>query len=407
MNTLKLEIPNRFGQSLSANLDLPDSGSPHTFGIFAHCFTCSKDLRASREISRGLVESGCGILRFDFTGLGHSTGEFADTNFGSNVSDLIDVSEYLTQNYAAPSILIGHSLGGAAVLQAARHIESGKAIVTIGSPADPAHIEHLLTEKKDEIEGKGEANVILAGREFTIKKQFLDDLRDNKLEREIETSGQAILIMHAPGDQVVGIENAQRLYHAAMHPKSFISLDGADHLLTQRDDSRYAAGVIAAWAVKYLSKDTQATKESGEEEQGVVRVSNSGPKYTTRVKSAGHSFLIDEPLSLGGDDIGATPYGHLLAALGACTAITLRMYANRKEWNIGSIDVELSHSKVHAKDCQDCESKEGQINLMTRSIRFSGTLDDKQKERMLYIAGRCPVHRTLEGQIEVKTALNE
>jgi len=405
MRSIKLDIPNRDGKVLSANLDLPDTGSPHTFGIFAHCFTCSKDFRATKEISKGLVDNGCGILRFDFTGLGHSEGDFADTNFASNISDLLDVNTYMTEHYEAPRVFIGHSLGGAAVIQATRLLENDQAVVTIGAPADPAHVTHLLKSKKSEIEEKGEAVVLLGGREFKIKKQFLDDLEEHKMEYAVQGNDAAILILHSPIDTTVGIENAQKLYHAAKHPKSFVSLDGADHLISKREDARYAARVISAWGSRYLAIEPK--KEEREFlNDGSVLVRNAGPQYTTQVEAGGHQYLVDEPASIGGDDLGATPYEHLLSALGSCTAITLRMYAKRKEWDVGAIEVKLRHTKIHHEDCENCEEEHSKIYGIETDISFSKELSPEQLKRLDHIAHRCPVHRTLTGDIQIKTNLN-
>ena len=255
MKFKNLELTNAAGQRLSARIDLTEAEKPVAYALFAHCFTCSKNIKAISHISRALTLKGIAVLRFDFTGLGGSEGDFADTNFTSNVDDLVSAADYLKKNYEAPKILIGHSLGGAAVLQAAARIPSAVAVITIAAPADPAHLSDALGESSEIIEHRGEADVDLAGRTFKIKKQFLDDLAAVRMQETIRNLNRALLIFHSPYDRIVGIENAARIFQTARHPKSFISLDKADHLLMDKKDSWYVGAIIATWALKYIAPD--------------------------------------------------------------------------------------------------------------------------------------------------------
>ncbi|NND71751.1 MAG: OsmC family protein [Rhodothermales bacterium] len=401
--SLEYSFLNENGQSLAARLDLPPDGNPVAFAIFAHCFTCSKNLRAVGHVSRALAGKGIGVLRFDFTGLGSSEGDFAETTFSSNVSDLLYAAKQLTDDYRAPTILIGHSLGGAAVLQAAGSLDSIEAVATIGAPFDPGHVQHLFESSKEEILETGKATVNLAGRTFTIKKQFLDDLESGGYEEGIRTLGKALLVMHSPIDQTVGIENAASIYHAAKHPKSFVSLDTADHLLTDEADSIYAGEIIATWASKYVGKLTEQPVYSEPAHNDVVAVlGRSG--FTTSILANGHAITADEPVSVGGSNLGPSPYELVGAGLAACTAMTLRMYADRKEWPLEEVKVRVTHSKVHAEDC-DCETDQtGKIDVMQRQIDIVGSdLTGEQENRLLEIADKCPVHRTLEGEVVIKT----
>lgn len=407
MSTQKITFPGAEGQQLVARLDLPVDEKPLAYALFAHCFTCGKNLRALGNISRALTQQQIGVLRFDFTGLGESEGDFAETNFSSNVEDLVAAARFMAEEYAAPAILIGHSLGGAAVIQAATEIPDAVAVVTLNAPADPGHVTHLLEDAQEEIEAAGEAQVTLAGRTFTIKRQFLDDLEETKMEDAIRGLRRALLVCHAPLDNVVSVDNAAAIFKAARHPKSFLSLDDADHLLSAEEDSLYVGGVIAAWARKYLGSvlpDADKPPLAGDA-QVVVRTDRE--HYPTRILANGHSLNADEPVRVGGQDTGPTPYDLLLAALGSCTSITLRMYADRKEWPVDSIVVRLDHSKIHADDCEDCESAKGKIDRIERVIQLEGDLDEEQRQRMLEIADKCPVHRTLHSEISVRSRLQE
>lgn len=401
MKTLKFTFPNSSGQQLAARLDLPLGEHPSACALFAHCFTCSKNLAAVRNISRALTQQGFAVLSFDFTGLGDSEGEFAETNFSSNIDDLVAAAAYLEKEVQAPSILIGHSLGGAAVLQAATRVESVRAVVTIGAPADPAHVRKHLQENEAELLEKGEATVSIGGRPFRVKKQLLDDLESHGIESFLPKLKKALLVLHSPQDTIVGIENASRIYHAARHPKSYISLDGADHLLSEKEDSLYAGNMIAAWAARYI--DTHAQQKLTTDKQVVVRTGAKG--YTTEIQAGPHSLLADEPASVGGADLGPTPYNLLSAAVGACTSMTLRMYADRKGWDLKEVRVHLEHSQEHKLDSEAATGGKARIDVIERVIELEGNLDETQRARLLEMADRCPVHRTLHGEIEVRTTL--
>ncbi|MCG8320774.1 MAG: bifunctional alpha/beta hydrolase/OsmC family protein [Cytophagales bacterium] len=401
MKTIKLQFENKTGHLLSAKLELPPERKPKAFALFAHCFTCNKNLIAVTNISRALTASGVAVLRFDFTGLGESEGEFSDTNFSSNVDDLVQGANYLADNYQPPQIVIGHSLGGAAVLQAASKLPFVKAVVTVGAPSNPPHVQHLLKNNIEEIKETGEATVLLAGRPFKIKKQFLEDLEDRNMQEIINNLDKALLVLHSPQDATVGIDNAAEIYQAARHPKSFISLDGADHLLTNKDDSIYVGQVIASWSSRYMIPEPASELET--EKQVVTETGEDG--FTTQIKAGKHHLLADEPTSVGGKDLGPTPYGYLLAALGACTSMTLRMYAERKNWPLERARVHLEHAKVHSQDCEACETKDGYIDHIDREIELEGPLDDQQKVRLMEIADRCPVHKTLHAEIKINTKL--
>jgi uncharacterized OsmC-like protein/alpha/beta superfamily hydrolase len=405
----KVEFEGSQGGLLAARLELPD-GPPRAYALFAHCFTCSKDVFAAARIAGGLAESGIAVLRFDFTGLGASEGDFANTNFSSNVEDLLRAAAFLGERHEAPSLLVGHSLGGAAVLAAAGRIASVKAVATIAAPADPGHVAHLLAEARPEIEAAGEAEVVLAGRSFRIRKQFLEDIEGQRLTDAIARLRKALLIFHAPRDEVVGIDNASAIFRAAKHPKSFVSLDGADHLLTWHEDARYVATVLAAWATRYLPdlKAAEAPREHDVVTHGnvLVRETGKGP-FQQEVLAAGHRLLADEPVSVGGTDTGMSPYELLLASLGACTAMTIRMYADRKALPLDRVSVRLHHEKIHAEDCADCETREGRIDEIERTIELTGDLDDAQRQRLLEISEKCPVHRTLHSEIKIRTRLEQ
>lgn len=396
---------NANGDDLAARLDLPPDRKTFACALFAHCFTCSKNLEAVGAISKALNRQGIAVLRFDFTGLGESEGEFANTNFSSNVDDLVVAAEFMAEQMEAPAILVGHSLGGAAVLQAAHRIPSAKAVATIGAPADPQHVTHLLADSREEIEASGQATVTLAGRSFTIKKQFLDDLEGARMESTIRTLDRALMIFHAPLDETVGIANAARIFEAAKHPKSFVSLDDADHLLTNEADSDYIGTVLGAWVRKYIGAPRETREEVHPEDNEVV--TRTGKGLRTEIMASGHGLVADEPESLGGTNTGPTPYDLLSAALGACTSMTMRMYADHKGWPLEEATVYLKHAKIHAEDCEHCETKTGKVDRITRELEVKGNLDQAQRERLTEIANRCPVHRTLHGEIDVVTRLRD
>lgn len=400
MASKKFHFENPDGDALAARLDTPDGESPCAYALFAHCFTCSKDLRAVGAISRALNRQGIAVLRFDFTGLGESEGDFADTNFSSNIDDLIVASDFLAEHYESPRILVGHSLGGAAVLQAAHHIDSVQAVSTIAAPYDPEHVTRHLEDAVEDIQAKGEARITLAGRTFTIRKQFLDDLAATRMEETIRTLDRPLLIFHSPVDQTVGVDNAGRIFQAAKHPKSFMSLDDANHLLTDRGDAEHVGIVLGAWAGKYVDHS-----RSEPEPTDVQVTTRTGDAYRTEIRAGRHALTGDEPEDVGGDDVGPSPYDLLLSALGSCTGMTLRMYADRKEWPLDEAIVRLSHDKIHAEDCEDCETDAGRVDRISREIDVRGDLTDSQRDRLLDIANKCPVRRTLDSEVSVQSSL--
>ncbi|MGC3939490.1 alpha/beta fold hydrolase [Roseobacter sp. EG26] len=404
MPTERIKFPGHDGSDLSARLDLPEG--PHlATAIFAHCFTCGKDIPAARRISARLSSLGIAVLRFDFTGLGHSGGEFSNTSFTSNVDDLISANSYLKARRMTPSLIIGHSLGGAAVLKAAAQLDNVKAVATLGAPFDPEHVTHNFADALPEIISKGVAEVSLGGRPFRIGKGFIEDVAQGQLTPSIGALDAALLVLHAPRDEIVSIDNASQIFLAAKHPKSFVTLDSADHLISRPEDAEYAAEVIATWAQRYIALKQPAPPPGAPE--GVLRVSEADPAgYLNDITSSdGHHLLADEPLAYGGTNKGLSPYGLLSAGLGACTSMTIRMYARRKGWPLDHVSVDVSHNKVHA---QDAETSVGEkIDTWRRRISLSGKLGEEQRARLLEIADKCPVHRTLERSSTVITELVE
>lgn len=370
--------------------------------LFAHCFTCGKDFIAASYISKALVDCGFAVFRFDFTGLGNSDGDFANTNFSSNVEDLVAAANYLSENHQASSILIGHSLGGAAVLKAAADIPSAKAVVTIAAPADAGHVKKLLQCDLDLIEEQGEAEIELAGRPFKIKKQYIDDLEIQDTSH-IRNLKKALLVMHSPIDDTVSIDEAEKIYVSAKHPKSFVSLDNANHLLTNKQDATYAAKVIATWAERFIDPVVTNQPEKINVPEGNVRVTEINHKFQCDVQTASHQWIADEPTKVGGDDNGPDPYQHILAGLGACTVMTMRMYANMKKIPMENAVVTLTHSREHGEDCQSCDEQYPKIDVIKRTISFEGDLSQEQIDKLMVIADKCPVHRTLHNKIEVRT----
>jgi len=401
MHTEPLQFANAKGEKLAALIDLP-LGKPAAFALFAHCFTCGKDNLTAKRISERLAMCGIGVLRFDFTGLGMSEGEFAETHFSSNVDDLVCAADYLRKAYGVPAVLIGHSLGGAAALAAAHRIPDARAVVSIAAPSDPAHVTGLFKERVDAIRQQGEVEVQLAGRPFRIKREFLDDVAEQRINNRVANLRKALLVFHSPTDGVVGIENASHIFLAAKHPKSFVSLADADHFLSKKNDAVYVANVITAWAERYLE---QPIEHSGEQiEVGTVLVRETGnSKLQQEIMSGPHRFLADEPVKAGGLDSGPGPYDLLLAGLGACTSMTLRLYAERKKVPLERVSVRLTHDKIHAEDCLSCETKEGMIDRIDRTITLEGALSADERKRLMEIADKCPVHRTLESEIEIRT----
>lgn len=403
MKTERLEFTGFDGSTLAARLDLP-VGKPAAYALFAHCFTCSKDIPAARRIAQRLASLGIAVLRFDFTGLGHSGGEFANTDFSSNIQDLLQAVEFLRDQYEAPQLLIGHSLGGAAILAAAGSVPEAKAVVTIGAPAEPEHVLHNISDHIDEIFIEGEAEVLLAGRPFTIKEQFIEDICGKTLTDAVSNLKKAVLVMHAPLDETVELENAAKLFQMAKHPKSFITLDSADHLLSRIEDAEYAAEMISAWVQRYI--DVTLLPKLMDAPEGITRVNEADANsFTQDISAAGHHLIADEPAGYGGSYLGPTPYQLVAAGLGACTSMTIRMYARQKKLPLEHVQVDVSHNKVHAEDCESCSQNGGKIDRFERRITLTGDLTDEQRKRLLEIADRCPVHRTLEGDIEIKTEL--
>ncbi len=403
MQSQRVEFENQSGQTLSGILDLPDTPAVG-YALFAHCFTCSKSLKAASNIASALNDAGIAVLRFDFTGLGQSEGEFADTNFSSNVADLLAAADYLAREHAPPLILVGHSLGGTAVLQAAAQIESAVAVATIASPSEPSHVTKMFSGSEDDLREHGEATVDLGGRPFLMKQQFLDDLERQDIGASIGSLRKALLIMHAPLDDIVEIDNASALFVAAKHPKSFVSLDKADHLLSRSEDSRYAGSVLAAWVSRYLPESRAPDELLATEGEVVARTRVDG--FRTDVRLGKHALVADEPASVGGTNLGPTPYDLLAAALATCTSMTLRMYANHKKIDLESATVRVEHDKIHAQDCEDCETTDGKIDEFRRTISLQGNLTEAERSRMLEIADRCPVHRTLHSETKIRSLLD-
>jgi putative redox protein len=395
------------GATLDGVLHTPDAGSPRAHALFAHCFTCTKNIRAAVQIAEALCLEGIAVLRFDFTGLGRSEGEFAETHFTSNVQDLLDAAEFLRAEHQAPEILVGHSLGGTAMLAAASQIKSSVAVATIGAPADAEHVLHLIDAEIEQIEREGEARVRLAGRPFRIRWEFVEDVRAQRVRDGVRGLRKALLIMHSPIDELVAIDEAARIYASAMHPKSFISLDDADHLLSRKADSYYAGHVLAAWASRFIHDPDEALEPAIYHTGHVVVSGRPEDIFRVSINADGHPLIGDEPERYGGTDSGPSPYDLLSASLGSCTVMTLNMYARRKRLSVDSVRVDVQHGKIHAEDCMDCESDSGKIDHFDRLIHLDGELTAEQRQRMLEIADRCPVHRTLHGEIKIRSKLQD
>ena len=403
MKIEKLTFKNKEGKALSARIEFPVEDKPLAYALFAHCFTCGKDLIASRNISRTLTSKGIAVMLFDFTGLGASEGDFESSDFSGNISDIYAASDFLKENYKAPEIIIGHSLGGAAVLFAAAQLESIKAVVTIAAPFDPYHLTKMLSKDLDKIQEEGKAEVFIGGRPFTINQSFIDDLKAHNAEETARDLRKPLLILHSPQDETVSIENAAKIYTAAHHPKSFISLDGANHLLSNKRDSEYVGNIIAGWVRRYINAEEK--QEKSIQSKSKVAVLTSDESYTTQIKAGKHHLLADEPEDVGGDDRGPTPYDLMSSALGACTSMTLQMYAKRKKWDLKEVIVHLNHDKDYAEDCVNSEKSGAKIDQFERRIELKGDLDDGQKQKLLEIADKCPVHKTLHSDVKVITSL--
>ncbi len=405
MKQRKVTFPNAEGVQLAALLNLPEDEGPIAFALFAHCFTCTKNIIAAANIARALSRQRIAVLRFDFTGLGESQGEFAETTFSSQIGDLIAAARFLEQEYEAPKILIGHSLGGTAVLHAAARLPSTRAVATLAAPCDPAHILGLLQGSREEIERSGEARVMIAGRPFTLRKEFIADIEAQNPREVIRSLDKPLLVMHSPRDRIVDIANAADIYQAARHPKSFISLDPADHLLSKKEDSRYAGAMIAAWVRRYLDVFEPETVSFPEVTDNRVTVRTGTEGFRTEMFARGQALVADEPVAVGGTGQGPTPYDYLLAALGSCTSMTVQMYARRKQWPLEAAVVRLDHRKIHAEDCAHCEESGRRIDRFERELELIGPLSDEQRQRLLEIAEKCPVHRTLKAEPVIETVL--
>ena len=404
MNTVRLEIKNRKGLKLQAYLELPANQKPNQFAIFAHCFSCNSNFNAVKNISRSLSNHGFGVLRFDFTGLGRSEGEFAESHFSANVEDLLDVSAFLEQNYKAPSLLVGPSLGGAAVIVAASKLENIKAVATVGAPATVGHVTHLFSHGINDIPEKGDVEVKIGGRPFKINQDFVDDFSKTDLPEIIKGLRKPILVMHAPFDTVVGIENAHEIYHNAIHPKSFVSLDDADHLLSRPKDSIYVGNMIGTWVERYFEPE-ENNMISTEGEQLVGHLNLLEDNFTTSIQTKKHSFIADEPANVGGDDFGPSPYDFLSAGLAACTVMTLKMYAQRKKWDLQEVFVYITYSKKHSDDLDIAVDTPTRFDHLNKKLKFVGNLDEKQINRLKEIASKCPVHKTLQSEVIIETEL--
>jgi uncharacterized OsmC-like protein/alpha-beta hydrolase superfamily lysophospholipase len=403
MATERFQFTGEGGLQLAASLELPER-EPVAYALFAHCFTCGKDVLAAKRIAVTLAAKGIAVLRFDFTGLGSSEGDFANSTFSSNVADLVHAANHLRQTRKAPAILIGHSLGGAAILAAASQIPDAKAVVTIAAPADPAHVTGLFKDHIEDIRKHGKVEVSLAGRPFPITRQFLDDIAEHCLMAHVKNLHKALLVMQSPTDDTVGIDNATRIFVTAKHPKSFVSLAGADHLLTDKRDAAYVADVIAAWSERYIdSVVPEQAADPGKAPRMVVVRETRNSRLQQSISIGPHHMLADEPLAAGGEDTGPGPYDFVLAGLGACTSMTLRLYADRKSLPLERTTVTLSHNKIHAQDCAECETRDGMLDQIDLVIAMEGNLDTEQRRRLMEIADKCPVHRTLTSEIRIVT----
>lgn len=397
----KITFDNDSGHELSAFLELPADTKPYAYAIFAHVFTGNKSLTATRHIARGLTQNGIAVLRFDFTGLGESEGDFADTNFSSNVKDILAAANYLEEHFEAPKILIGHSLGGAAVIFASSQLDSIKAVATVGAPSDPEHVTHLLRDKVDDIISLGAAKVNIGGREFMIKKQFLDDLQNKDMFEILKDLKKPIMVLHSPQDTVVEIDNAAQIYHAAFHPKSFVSLDGADHMLTNKGDAAYAGDIIANWVKRYIEIPKKKLLKT--DSSVVAKLGNVG--YAAEIRAGDHGLIADEAEDVGGEDFGPSPYQYLSVALASCTVMTLQMYARRKQWPLENVLVHIDYDKRYVEDCEDCPDKNRKIDVFRKKIVLEGDLDEAQRARLMEIADRCPVHKTLHSAVQIESVL--
>lgn len=398
MRTEKVTFQNPEGLALSGRLEWPDAGEPVAWVVFVHCFTCNKSFKAAYFLSRALTGEGFGVLRFDLSGLGESGGDFADTNFSSNVADVVAASRFLTSRTALPQVLLGHSLGGAAVILAARELPGVAAVATLAAPFDPTRLSPELARARSVALARGEAEVEIAGTRLRLRRLFFEDLERVRLEPAIRALERPLFVFHAPQDEVVDVGEGERIFQAARHPKSFVCLEGSDHLLSREADAAFVAAVLGPWARCRLPPPGPNAEPPGR-----VVAHIGAAHYRTELVARGHRLVADEPADEGGTGAGPNPYDYLLAALGACTCMTLRMYADRKGWPLDSVEVRLDHSKIHAQDCTGCETKIGRIDRIARGVRLAGHLTSEQQGRLLEIADRCPVHRTLTAEILIET----
>lgn len=405
MKREKLEIINEKGHKLYAQLELPASQNPQQYAIFAHCFSCHSNYKAIGNITRKLTEAGFGVLKFDFTGLGQSEGEFAESHFSANISDLLAVNQHMIKNNMTPALLVGHSLGGAAVIAAASQLENIKAVATINAPSNVEHVTRHFTHQFNESSEKGAVEINIGGRPFKINQEFVDDFSKTDLPAITKHLRKAILILHSPIDTTVSIDEAQKIYLSARHPKSFISLDSADHLLTDPADSSYVGTMIGAWAKRYFpEEEIQILKTGGEQLVGHLNFKNN---FTTQIQTKTHSFTADEPASIGGDDFGPSPYELLNAGLAACTAMTLKLYAERKKWDLQEVYVYITHARKHSDELNIKKETPGYLDHINKKLKFIGNLDETQILKLKDIASRCPVHRTLLSEVVIDTEVIE
>ncbi|MEO1045120.1 MAG: bifunctional alpha/beta hydrolase/OsmC family protein [Pseudomonadota bacterium] len=405
MTSQKIDFTNAKDIKLSGTLELPAAGPVRGYALFAHCFTCTQASHGARRISEALGGMGIATLRFDFTGLGRSEGDFADSHFSSNVSDIIAAAEYLTGTYQGPALLIGHSLGGAAVIAAAEHVPSARAVITLGAPFAVDHVLGQLGDAVERITQDGEGEVTIGGRPFYVNRDFIDNAHGQDQAARLGKLRRALLVLHSPTDTIVGIDEARQIYEAAKHPKSFVSLPDADHLLTDADQARYVAAIIAAWAVPHIATEAQDQQAGDATAEGEVLVESAGGKFSQRVTAGAHSFIADEPLSFGGSNLGPTPYDLLLAGLGSCTTMTIQMVAKREKIPLDHVNVTVRHKRCHSEDCQEAGRGRPRIEIIERDLHFTGALDEAQRARLLEIADKCPVHRTLEADPIIRTKL--
>lgn len=401
--TDRVSFKARDGKSIAGRLDRP-LGPIRCFALYAHCFTCTKDILSATRICRFLAENGIATLRFDFRGLGDSEGDFSQTTFTDNVEDILSAYDFMQREYKIPEILIGHSLGGTTALVAASKLKEIKAVVTINSPCHPIHVKRHFVDVEDEILWSGAGDVMIQGRPFKLQREFFDDLEKQDMKEVFKNLDAALLVLHSPNDETVNVKNANYIFSMARHPKSFIALDGVDHLITKEPDARYVAQVIHAWASRYalLYNDKKMPNIEG---QVMVLESGEG-KFREEIYMGVHKMIADEPPSVeGGQGSGPSPYDILLASLGACTAMTMRMYADYKKLPAYHARVNLTHRKIHGEDCADCEHKEGRIDIIDREIVLEGDLSAAQRQSLLEIAEKCPIHRTLLGEVKIKSYL--